>query len=136
MKKILVIDDDADMRLYVSSILQAQGFEVKSVETGCEAMSAMRNEFFDLVVMDILLPDTNGLDLCKKVKEFNVSSMPVILLSSVTDDAVIRSGLEEKKADAFMAKPPSPLELVRRALGLLNGAGSQGGALGRASTAI
>lgn len=117
-KKILIIDDDADMRLYISSILEARGYTIKTVETGCEALAAMRAEFFDLVVMDILLPDTNGLDLCLKVKDLNLGQMPVILVSSVTDKNIVEHGLRTG-ADAYIAKPPSPVELVGQAVGLL-----------------
>jgi DNA-binding response OmpR family regulator len=117
-KKILVIDDDPDMRLYISGILQSRGYDIKTVETGCEALAAMRNEFFDLVVMDILLPDTNGLDLCLKVKDLNLGNMPVILVSSITDKNIVDHGLKQG-ADAYIAKPPSPVELVGQAVGLL-----------------
>jgi DNA-binding response OmpR family regulator len=123
VKKILVVDDDAEMKLYVSSILSARGYEVRSVETGCEALAAMRNEFFDLVILDVLLPDTNGLDLCMKMKDFSPDGhLPVILLSSITDQTVIEHGLKNG-ADAFMNKPPSPVELVGRTVGLLAAAG-------------
>jgi DNA-binding response OmpR family regulator len=121
-KRILVVDDDADMRYFVGLVLKGRGYEVTDVETGCEALAAMKSGLYDLVLLDILLPDSNGLDLCQKIKQMNfMVYTPVILLSSVSDKSVISSGLE-RGADAFMQKPPSPIELLGRMVELLDAA--------------
>ncbi len=118
-KRLLLVEDDPEMRTYVAALLEQRGFEVKAVETGREALVAMRQAFFDLVVLDVLLPDTNGLDLSLQLKQSQPQAfLPILLLSSVADEAVIRRALETG-ADAYLAKPPAPVELVGRAMELL-----------------
>lgn len=113
-KKILVVEDDAEMRFLVTSILNHRGFDVTAVETGTEAMSRMRQAFFDLVVLDVLLPDRDGLSLCDQIKRQSaMADLPVVFLSSVTSEPVVQQGLKLGAAD-FFVKPPSPVEFVGR----------------------
>lgn len=119
-KRILVVEDDPEMRLLTTAILERRGFDVKAVETGCEALAEMRQSLFDLVVLDVLLPDANGISLCEQIKKQNfMVFMPVILLTSVTDESVKRQGFR-MGADEYMNKPPSPIELVGRVQELLS----------------
>jgi DNA-binding response OmpR family regulator len=119
-KRILVIEDDPEMRLLTTSILARRGYQTVSVETGCQALAEMRRALFDLVVLDLLLPDTNGLTLCEEIKRQNfMAYIPVILLTSVTAEGVVRQGFKVG-ADEYMVKPPSPIDLVNRVQDLLS----------------
>lgn len=122
-KRILVVEDDPDMRLLTTSILKSRGFDVTAVETGCEAMAALKQGLFDLAVLDVLLPDTNGLALCDQIKKQNfMIFMPVILLTSVTDEAIIRQSFK-MGADEYLQKPPAPVDFIGRVQVLLQKAG-------------
>ena len=120
--RILVVEDDPEMKILTEAILLQNGFVVKSVETACEARSAMRQSFFDLVIMDLLLPDGNGLDLCVELKTKNfMSYLPILLVSSVDDKPVIRQSVKIG-ADGFLIKPLEARTLLTKVQEILKSA--------------
>ncbi len=129
-KRILVVDDDTDMQFFLRTVLEQQGFQVTTAETCCEAMAHMRSGLFDCVLLDVLLPDGNGLDVCQKIRQLKFQVyMPVVLLSSVTDPNIVNTGLQ-RGADAYMEKPPSPTDLPAQLTGLIDKARTQAAASG------
>lgn len=116
-RKILVVDDDPDILKVVSAFLELEGFKVYKASTIAEARTFFKRNSPDLVVLDIMLPDVNGLEWLKEVKRFYPLT-PILLLtakSSVSDKVI---GFE-LGADDYLSKPFEPLELVARCKVLL-----------------
>ncbi len=116
-KRILVVDDDPDILKVVSAFLELEGFEVKTALNLKEAKTIYSKEIPDLVILDIMLPEENGLDWLRELKLVN-PSLPVLLLtakSSVSDKVL---GFE-LGADDYLTKPFEPLELLARCKALL-----------------
>ncbi len=116
-RKILVVDDDPDILKVVSAFLELEGFKVYKASTIAEARTLFERTSPELVVLDIMLPDENGLEWLKEVKRFYPLT-PILLLtakSSVSDKVI---GFE-LGADDYLSKPFEPLELVARCKVLL-----------------
>ena len=80
MSKILIADDEPDIARLIERYAVREGYEVKSVTNGDEAIDACRREDFDIIVMDVMMPDTDGFTACKKIREFK--DIPVLMLSA------------------------------------------------------
>jgi two-component system OmpR family response regulator len=111
MTRCLVVDDDNEIRTELQAFLQRFGMEVTAAADGAQMRQAMAGGSFDVVVLDIMLPDESGLALCKWVQE--ISSVPVIMLTAQGDPASRVLGLE-LGADDYIGKPFEPRELVAR----------------------
>lgn len=117
--KILVVEDNPDILELVAYNLEAQGYEVTRAMTGENGLSQASRVQPDLVVLDVMLPGINGLDVCRKLKQSEATrSLPVILLTAKSEDADIISGLEIG-ADDYITKPFSPKVLIARVRALL-----------------
>ncbi|SDE72816.1 Signal transduction histidine kinase [Pricia antarctica] len=115
---IFYVEDNADMRHYVSQFL-SKFYKVKTFNDGQECLSAMEDEWPDLIVSDIQMPKLNGLELCKQIKsDMATSHIPIILLTALTDiDDHIR-GIRDG-ADAYIKKPFDVRQLIAQSEGLL-----------------
>jgi DNA-binding response OmpR family regulator len=116
MKKIVLIEDDTDLFALLKYNLEKEGFGIAGSQTGKGAIELCRRERPDLVILDIMLPGTDGLTICKEIRK--QSQVPIIMLTArdeVTDKVV---GLEVG-ADDYLTKPFHPQELVARAKALL-----------------
>ncbi len=115
---VFFAEDNADMRLFVAETL-SKFFKVKTFNNGQECIDAMANEWPDIIISDLLMPELNGLDLCKLVKsDVKTSHIPVILLTAcVTSDDRIQ-GLRDG-ADAYIKKPFNMEHLITRTEALL-----------------
>jgi two-component system OmpR family response regulator len=111
MTRCLLVDDDREIRVSVAEYLQRFGMKVSAVGSGAELRRAVKSDGFDLVVLDLMLPDANGLDLCKWLRETH--AMPVIMLTAQGDPISRVVGLE-LGADDYIGKPFEPRELVAR----------------------
>jgi two-component system OmpR family response regulator len=111
MTRCLVVDDDTEIRTELQAYLQRFGMVVTAVGDGAAMRRTMMAGAFDVVVLDIMLPDESGLQLCRWVQE--VSAVPVIMLTAQGDPASRVLGLE-LGADDYLAKPFEPRELVAR----------------------
>jgi DNA-binding response OmpR family regulator len=111
MTTVLVVDDEPMVRDVVARYLTREGFEILEAADGAEARSIIERTALDLVVLDVMLPNINGLDLCRWVRE--TSSLPVIMLTARTAESDRIVGLE-LGADDYVVKPFSPRELVAR----------------------
>jgi DNA-binding response OmpR family regulator len=113
--RILVVEDEKKISDIVKAYLEKESFDVTVARNGQEAMSAIK-EGFDLVILDLMLPDMDGEDICRTVRQD--SDIPVIMLTAKSDedDRIAGLGLG---ADDYVVKPFSPRELVARVKALL-----------------
>ncbi len=108
---ILMIDDDADLNALVTEYLARYGHQLITATTASRGMAELRRERPDLIILDIMLPDTDGLTLCREIRsEFDV---PIIMLTARGEVADRVLGLE-LGADDYLSKPFEPRELVAR----------------------
>ena len=108
---ILVIDDEMEIRDLISIYLKNEGYNVIQASNGEEGLDILRDNQVHLIVLDIMMPKINGIDMCIKVRE--TAEMPIIMLSAKTQDMDKIMGLTTG-ADDYMTKPFNPLELVAR----------------------
>lgn len=109
--KILIVDDDAEIRKVISIYLENEGFQIYKAENGQEALKIIEENEVDLVLLDIMMPGMNGLEVCMKIRENNV--MPIIFLSAKSEDMDKIQGLTSG-ADDYITKPFSAMELIAR----------------------
>jgi two-component system alkaline phosphatase synthesis response regulator PhoP len=113
-ERILVVDDEEDILELVRYNLEKDGYRVMSVTSGEEALEAIREEFPDAIVLDLMLPGQDGLDVCRKLKSApDTNSIPIVMLTAKGEDADIVTGLE-LGADDYVTKPFSPRVLLAR----------------------
>jgi len=110
--RVLVVEDDASVREAVTLVLEAADFEVDSVEDGRSALDLLGGRGWDLVVLDLMLPQVHGFEVCRAIR--SRSAVPIIMLTAraATNDVV--AGLE-MGADDYVTKPFEPSELAARA---------------------
>ncbi|HSE70698.1 MAG TPA: response regulator transcription factor [Nocardioidaceae bacterium] len=111
MPNVLVVDDDHTVREVVVSYLRAGGHQVVEAADGESALAAMRDARADLVVLDLMLPGIDGLEVCRRLHE--AGDVPIIMLTALGEEADRVVGLE-LGADDYVTKPFSPRELVLR----------------------
>jgi two-component system OmpR family response regulator len=108
---ILVVDDDGEILSLVAKYLRSNGFRVHAARSGPEMNEALRHGAIDLIVLDVMLPGRNGLDLCRDIRR--TSSIPVIMLTAKGEETDRIIGLEVG-ADDYLPKPFNPRELLAR----------------------
>ena len=109
--KILIVDDEENILKIVEAYLVAKNYQVFRAMDGEEALRKAETIRPDLIVLDLMLPDISGLEVCRRIRKS--SSVPVIMLTARTTEQDILSGLQIG-ADHYMTKPFSPKELVAR----------------------
>jgi DNA-binding response OmpR family regulator len=120
MTRVLVVDDDPTVREVVVSYLKAEGYDVSDAADGASALAGIEQERPDLIVLDVMLPGVDGLEVCRRVRA--VSQVPIIMLTALGAEADRVVGLE-LGADDYLTKPFSPRELVLRVSSILRRAG-------------
>ena len=113
MKTILVVEDDPDIRALIASLLESEDFEVITASTGAEAMMAIEEEDPHLVLVDILLPDISGLEICRRLRAQRNRLLPIMILSALRETSNKVLGLD-CGADDYITKPFDSEELVAR----------------------
>ncbi len=125
MAKVLVADDDGHIREVVRYALEKAGYAVIEAKDGREALQACAANQFDAVVLDIVMPEQDGLEVCRQLRSGKVrSNLPILFLSSRDEELDKIIGLE-LGADDYVTKPFSPRELVSRVKALLRRASPQ-----------
>jgi two-component system, OmpR family, response regulator ResD len=114
--QVLVVDDEWNMRNLLRIYLTREGFEVKEAVSGYEALEMAANHHFDLVLLDIMLPDMDGWQVCKKIREKNQVALLMLTARSETKDKVYGLGIG---ADDYLTKPFEPDELLARIYSLI-----------------
>lgn len=119
MKSILIVDDEKDLVELVSYNLRKEGFSVHASYDGEDALSKMKNNDFDLLILDLMLPGMDGLELLRFIRsDSRLSHLPVLMLTAKAEEIDRVIGLE-MGADDYVTKPFSPRELVARVKALL-----------------
>ena len=121
--KILVVDDEALLVKGIRFNLQSEGYEVITGSDGLEAVHLVQEQRPDLVILDVMMPNMDGMTACAKIREF--SDVPIILLTAKTDDMDKLMGFDHG-ADDYITKPFNILELKARIRALLRRAGNTG----------
>jgi len=111
-EKILVVDDEKDILELIDYNLSKNGYRVKTAISGEEALELIKENDYDLLILDLMLPGIDGFDLCKMIKaDRNKSNIPVIMVTAKSEEADKVAGLEIG-ADHYVTKPFSPRELL------------------------
>lgn len=111
MQKIILIDDDQELATKLKRFFEDYSFDLNAFTNPLEAIDYLKNEKPLLVILDGMMPEMDGLDVCKKIREF--SNIPIIMLSGRVEEIDKIMGLENG-ADDYVTKPFSPRELVAR----------------------
>src|SRR5687767_8019766 len=109
--RVLVVDDDPALAEMLTIVLRSEGFETAVVADGPHALPALRELKPDIVLLDLMLPGMNGIDVCKAIRA--ESGVPIVMLTAKSDTVDIVLGLESG-ADDYVVKPFKPKELVAR----------------------
>lgn len=119
MKHVLVVEDDPMLSKIIAMILKREGYDVHRAGNGREAMEALREREYDLILTDIMLPHANGLELLGMIRgSRRHRRIPVVIISAVTNEDTLLKGFS-LGADDYLKKPFAPGELVSRINGLL-----------------
>jgi len=117
--QILVVEDEEDILELVSFNLKKEGYQVKGVTSGEEALHEVRRKIPSLIILDLMLPGVNGFDVCKSLKgDPKTKVVPIVMLTARSEEADIVIGLE-LGADDYLTKPFSPRELIARVRAIL-----------------
>ncbi len=119
IKRVLVVDDEPDIRELVQHHLEIEGFEVLSAPDGEKGLFLIQNELPDLIILDLMLPGIDGLEVCRKLNNIeSTSDIPIIMLTAKGEEIDIIKGLAYG-ADDYVTKPFSPRVLMARAKAIL-----------------
>jgi len=121
MAKILIVEDDASILLPLEDNLKLEGYEVASAIDGSLGLTMAREGHYDLIILDIMLPKMNGLDVCRQLRQ-NKNTTPILMLTAKSQEIDKVLGLE-LGADDYVTKPFSPHELLARIKAILRRAG-------------
>ncbi|GAB4287179.1 MAG: response regulator transcription factor [Coriobacteriia bacterium] len=121
MPKALVVDDEANIRELVRVYLDAAGFTVDEAADGITALRLLGERAYDVVVLDIMLPEVDGVEICRRIRR--TSDVPVLMLTARREDTQ-KVAVLELGADDYITKPFSPPELVARVRAVLRRAGA------------
>jgi two-component system phosphate regulon response regulator PhoB len=113
-EKILVVDDEEDILELIRYNLVKEGYQVSTVTSGEEALNKAKQEMPDLVLLDLMLPGLDGLEVCRELKrQPSTSQIPIVMLTAKTEDIDVVTGLE-LGSDDYITKPFSPRVLLAR----------------------
>lgn len=112
MKKVLIVDDEASLRLLISATLEDNDFEISEAEDGISGLEMARKYLPDLIILDMMMPGITGLEVCQKLKSDPVTSGIKILLLTAKGQQRDRDAAWEAGVDFFLAKPFSPSKLL------------------------
>ncbi|CAA0098487.1 Transcriptional regulatory protein CpxR [Halioglobus japonicus] len=113
---VLIIDDDRELCALLSDFLSLEGFTTQAIHDGTEAVAHCRNQDHDAIVLDIMLPGLQGLDVLRQIRQF--SNIPILMLTARGEDTDRILGLE-LGADDYLPKPCNPRELAARIRAIL-----------------
>ena len=121
-QKILIADDEAQIREILRIYFEKEGFEVIEAEDGAAAILKVQSEKPDILLLDIMMPVLDGIEVCKQVRK--MSDLPIIMVTAKDDDDDRIAGLEIG-ADDYITKPFNSREVVARVKAVLRRAGTQ-----------
>jgi len=123
-KRILVVEDDEAIMELITYNLQRGNFEVAQAESGEDALAQVASDKPDLILLDLMLPEIDGLEVCRRLKDGATRDIPVIMVTAKGEEVDVVTGLE-LGADDYVTKPFRPKELVARVRAILRRAARQ-----------
>lgn len=121
MSKILLVDDEEDILCILKTTFLSEGHEIITATNGNEAYAKIKQDPPDILISDILMPQLNGLDLCKKLKTSSqYAHIPIILVTALYKGKEYEAMAKTYGANAVLSKPFDPMELLQIAQALLN----------------
>jgi DNA-binding response OmpR family regulator len=115
-QSVLVVEDEASIASFVSLYLKNAGYDVRTATNGAEALTSVQSQQPSLIVLDLMLPDIDGIEICRRIRQ--KSEVPILMLTARDEDVDKIIGLEVG-ADDYMTKPFNPRELVARVRAIL-----------------
>lgn len=116
--RVLVVDDDTALAEMIGIVLETEGYSVEYCHFGDEALDTFQRTSPDLVLLDVMLPGLNGIEICSRIRQ--KSDVPIVMLTARSDTADVVAGLEAG-ADDYVPKPFKPKELIARVKARLRG---------------
>jgi DNA-binding response OmpR family regulator len=114
VKKLLIIEDDPDIRELLRYNLSREGFDISQAENGIEGLNQAGKDAYDLIILDLMLPQLSGIEVCKQLRESaSTKQIPIIMLTAKGEESDVVYGLGVG-ADDYMSKPFSLKELIAR----------------------
>lgn len=110
---LLIVDDDLDIRELLSQYLSKNGFRITAVANGRQMRAALETATFDMIVLDLMLPGEDGLSLCRDLRSGKWKTVPILMLTALSDETDLVVGLE-MGADDYLTKPFASRELMAR----------------------
>jgi CheY-like chemotaxis protein len=111
-KKILVVDDDELVLIAISELLTPSGFSVTTCSNGPEALERVVSDRFDLVILDVIMPEMDGFEVCQRIRQLDsYAETPVMMLTAKSGEEDRQRGLEVG-ANLYLLKPISPKRLI------------------------
>ena len=123
MSRILVVDDEFRIRQIIRKYAEFEGFEVEEAIDGMQAIEICRREDFDLIIMDVMMPELDGFSACREIRKFK--NTPIIMLSARGEEYDKIHGFE-LGSDDYVVKPFSPKELMMRVNAVIKRSGGSG----------
>ncbi|MDZ4164689.1 MAG: response regulator [Smithellaceae bacterium] len=112
-KKIMIVDDDELILIALKELLKPEGYEVHTTSSGFDALERLKRENFDLLLLDLIMPSMDGIELCRKIREQDeLKHVPIIFLTAKSQEEDRAMGLAAG-ADFFLSKPISPEKLLK-----------------------
>ncbi len=124
MNKILIVEDDDTILMGLKDDLEFEGYEVTAADNGRDGYRLANKEEFNLIILDILLPELTGFEICKKLREEQVKTPILMLTAAKTEEMDKVTGLE-MGADDYVTKPVGSREMVARVKAILRRAGGE-----------
>ena len=121
MSRILIVDDELRVRDLIKKYAKFEGYEVSEASNGLQALELCRDQNFDIVIMDVMMPELDGFSACKEIRKF--SNVPIIILSARGEEYDKIHGFEFG-IDDYVVKPFSPRELMMRVAAVLKRGGA------------
>ncbi|SPF52994.1 Transcriptional regulatory protein WalR [Candidatus Sulfopaludibacter sp. SbA4] len=125
MSRILIVEDEPGIAFALENDLETEGYEIAVVADGVEAVRRARSEPFDLILLDVMLPNKDGFEVCRELRRGGLST-PIIMLTAKTQEAEKILGLD-LGADDYVTKPFSPRELRARIRAMFRRAAPEAG---------
>jgi len=111
-KSILVVDDNIDSIMILRSILESQGYAVRTAQSGVEALEQLKNGVPDLVLLDVMMPQMSGIEVLERIKTTHATSkVPVIMVTAKIQDEDVMTGYQHG-ADYYITKPCTSKQLL------------------------
>ncbi|WP_430784848.1 response regulator transcription factor [Virgibacillus flavescens] len=120
-QKVLIVDDEVSIVTLLTYNMEQAGYETEAAHDGLEAIKKVRSSHFDLIILDLMLPEMSGLDVCRYLRE-NRIDIPILMLTAKDDEVDKILGLE-LGADDYLTKPFSPKEVVARTRAIIRRTG-------------